>query len=121
MIELFSFHFSFFLLVFLLVFFFLFFLRFRFFVGFFFLGVAIRELVVYEVVQCNYRTYQCGEVDDEHLIVRLYVQGINERCLSHVGKEIENVLKLVDDLVVYRELAATDLKFLRNFWKLKKN
>ena len=41
-----------------------------------------------------------GEVDDEHLVVRLHVHRLDERDEVDVGKEVEHVLEEVHDLMV---------------------
>ena len=52
---------------------------------------------------------QRGEVDDEHLIIRLDVNRFDERREIYVREQVEDVLELVNDLMVDRQLLVHHL------------
>ena len=52
---------------------------------------------------------QRSEVDDEHLIIRLDVNCLDERREIYVWEQVEDVLELVNDLMVDRQLLVHHL------------
>lgn len=67
------------------------------------------ELVVDQIMQCNDGANQRSEINHQHLIVCLDVQRIGEIIVAYVGKEVEDVLQLVSDLMIDGHFAFSDL------------
>ena len=73
------------------------------------LGVAVLHLVVDEVVQRDDGADERGQVDHQHLVVGLDVDGLDELLQVDVGQQVKDVLQLVDDLVVDGQLPGAHL------------
>lgn len=68
------------------------------------------EFVVHEAVKCDDGPDETGEIDDQQLVVGDDCQGFRAIYVSHgggrgevdIGKQVKDVLQIVDDLVVHR-------------------
>lgn len=70
--------------------------------------LAVRELVIDEVVQREDRAHHRGDVEHEHLVVGLHVLGLDHVVQAGVGQQVEDVLQVVHDRVVERQAARRD-------------
>ena len=91
-------------LVFLVLFFGLLFLA-----AFLLLNLLVGQLVIDQVVQCNDGANERSGVDNKHLIVGVDIDGLDKLRVSHIRKQIENVLKQIGDLMVHGQLAIYHL------------
>ena len=52
---------------------------------------------------------QTGGVNDQHLIVRIHVDGLDKVGIGQIGQEIEDILEVVHDLMIHGEAALDHL------------
>ena len=76
------------------------------------LSACTSQSLIFPDPNCCFRRKlpdQRSEVDDEHLIIRLDVNRLDERREIYVRKQVEDVLELVNDLMVDRQLLVHHL------------
>lgn len=72
--------------------------------------LPVSQFVVDEIVECKYAAHQRSQINNQHLIISLDIEGGSECLLRNIWKQVENILQVVDDLVVDRETIGSNLK-----------
>lgn len=67
------------------------------------------KLVVDEIVQSDDGADERGQINDEHVVVGVSVEGLDHALLVQIGKQIEDILDLVENGVVDGELSIDDV------------
>jgi hypothetical protein len=71
--------------------------------------LPVSQFIVDEIVKGKYTAHQRSQVNNQHLIISLDVEGGSESLLRNIWQQVENVLQVVDDLVVDRETIGSNL------------